>query len=110
MLDVKVALVTAPDRETALKLALSLVEEGVIACANVMDGVTSIYRWGGALHRDEECLLILKVHATRVSDLLRRVPELHPHSVPEVLVVDLSEGHLPYLEWVAETAAPSRKA
>jgi len=102
--EVSVVLVTVPERESALRLVRLLVEEGLIACGNIVPAVTSIFRWEGKLCEESEHLLILKTERARIPDLLDRIPELHPYEVPEVLALDVRAGHRPYLEWIgAET-------
>lgn len=101
----RVVLVTAPDVAVAESLVRRLVEERLVACGNIMEGVTSIYRWKGAVEHASECLIVLKTTAASVDRLVRRVPELHPYEVPEVLVLPLEGGHRPYLEWIEEAAS-----
>jgi periplasmic divalent cation tolerance protein len=101
---VRVVLVTTPDRESALTLARTLLEEGRVACGNILPGMTSVYRWKGELQQDSEALLVLKTHEGMVDELASRIAELHPYDVPEVLAVPVSGGFSPYLDWVlAET-------
>lgn len=101
---VRVVLVTAPDRESATTLTRRLVEEGRVACGNILPGLTSVYRWQGEIHQDSEHLLILKTRAELVAELASRIAELHPYDVPEVLALPVSGGFSPYLDWVvAET-------
>lgn len=107
MTETRVALVTAPDEPGARALARSLVDEGLAACGNVVPGLVSVYRWEDEVHEDPEVLLVLKVHESRVEELIRRVPELHPYDVPEVLVLAVDAGYEPYLAWVAEECRPS---
>lgn len=99
--DARLALVTAPDAETAERIVHALVEERVVACGNILPGVMSIYRWRGAIERDAETLVVLKTTAGCVPRLLERVPALHPYDVPEVLVLRIAAGHAPYLDWLA---------
>ncbi len=103
--DVRVALVTAPDAAAAETLVHALVEEGVVACGNIVPGVVSIYRWRGQVERAGEVLVVLKTTAAAVPRLLERVPALHPYEVPEVLVLRVLAGHEPYLAWVAASVA-----
>jgi periplasmic divalent cation tolerance protein len=106
MTEVKVVLVTAPE-DRAGGLGRRLVEERLIACANVLPRMTSVYRWEGEIHEEAEVLLVLKTTAARVPELLRRIPELHPYEVPEALVLGVEEGLPTYLDWViAETGPP----
>lgn len=101
--EVRVALVTAP-ADAAGELARRLVEDRVAACVNVLPGVTSTYRWEGAVESAEECLLLLKVPAEGSEFLPARVAERHPYDVPEVLLLDVADGLPAYLSWVVESA------
>jgi periplasmic divalent cation tolerance protein len=82
-----------------------LVEEGLAACANIVPGLTSIYRWQGKLCRDREVLVLLKTRRARFAALAKRAIELHPYSVPEVIAVGVEAGSPAYLTWVVESTA-----
>lgn len=100
MTAVCLALITAPDEEIARQLARTLVTEQLAACVNCVPRITSIYTWEGTLHEDSEVLLIVKTTQPCVTRLTSRVIELHPYAVPEVVVVPVSAGSEPYLDWV----------
>lgn len=72
--------ITAPP-EAAQELAETLVEERLAACVNCFD-CTSIYRWEGSVHEDDEVALLAKTTADGYEALARRVRELHPYDVP----------------------------
>lgn len=99
---VRVVLVTVPDPSQGVSLARTLVEEGLAACGTVVGGAVSVYRWKGSLHEDREALVVFKAAAAGVEELIRRVVELHPYEVPEVLALPVEEGYPPYLAWVLE--------
>ena len=98
--EVRVVLVTAPDAETGTRIARSLVEEGLIACANLVPGIRSIYRWQGRVAEDAEVLLVLKTRASRCAALAARVKALHPYELPEVIALPVADGSVAYLDWV----------
>lgn len=102
---VMVVLTTAPDADEAEQLGSTLVEERLCACVNVVEGVTSIYRWKNGIEREREVLMVLKTTASGVDRLKLRLVELHPYEVPEVLAIEPSDGHLPYLDWVRAEVA-----
>lgn len=103
--DARVVLVTMPDAGAAEALVRRLVEEGAVACGNILPGITSIYRWQGEVERAAETLVLFKTTAVGAARLVRRVPDLHPYDVPEVLVVPVDAGHGPYLDWIAENVS-----
>ena len=97
---VKVVLITVPPGDVGQKIADALVSEGIAACVNRVGPVHSTYIWQGELNRDEEELLIVKTSAERVDDLTKRVRELHPYELPEVIALDVTAGLTEYIDWV----------
>ena len=100
-------LCTCPDREKAEEIAENLVEAKLAACVNILPGITSVYRWQGAIEKDSEALLLIKTAAERVADLQKTLVELHPYDVPEIIILPVEGGHLPYIEWVEQCTISS---
>ena len=98
--DFLVVLCTCPDEATASRIARTLVQEGLAACANAVPGVTSIYRWQGEIHEDREVLLLIKSNASAWSVMEPRLRELHPYELPEVVAVPIVRGSAAYLGWL----------
>ena len=98
------ALTTAPSAEKAAEIARALVTEGLAACVNIVPGVRSIYAWKGEIVDDAEALCVVKTRADRVEALRARLVALHPYEVPELVVLDVTGGHEPYLSWVEESS------
>lgn len=99
----RVVFCTCPPDE-AKPLARQLVEERLIACANILPGATSVYRWEGAVCEDEEALLVMKTSTERIPELTERIRALHSYEVPEVIALPLAtdEGNPAYLRWLME--------
>ena len=57
---VRVVFVTVPDQDAGVELARRAVQEGLAACGNVIPGLTSVYRWDGAVQEDPEALVVFK--------------------------------------------------
>ncbi len=77
-----------------------LVAERHAACVNVIPSVRSTYRWQGEVQQDEESLLIIKTTAECFAALKEAVLKSHPYELPEIVAVNLSDGHAPYLDWI----------
>lgn len=93
---------TVPDVLVSERLATTLVEERLAACANIVPSVISIYRWEGSVQRDDEVLVVFKTTDDAVPDLRDRIVELHPYDVPEVLALRVVDGSDEYLQWVRD--------
>jgi periplasmic divalent cation tolerance protein len=98
--DLVLMLTTVPDAETGERLARHLLEERVIACANLIPGLTSIYRWEGSVQSEPEVLMVIKTPRRVMEQAARRIAELHPYDVPEVVVVSVEAGLEAYCRWV----------
>ena len=105
----RVVLVTAPSPDVGAALGRTLVDERLAACVNVIPGLTSIYRWQGQREEASECLLVIKTDETRYAELERRVLELHPYTVPEVLALPVERGAPAYVEWLRDSVAIERR-
>jgi periplasmic divalent cation tolerance protein len=98
--------VTAGSRDEALSIGRAVVQERLAACANVLDGIASIYWWQGALEQAGEAVLILKTRAELVERLSARIRELHSYECPCVVALPIAAGNPDYLDWIAREAAP----
>ncbi len=101
-----VVLCTCPDEETAARIAHTLVAEGLAACVNRLAGVVSTYRWQGQIEEDSEQLLVIKTARARLDAIERRIGELHPYELPEVIAVPIDAGSEAYLEWLVNNSVP----
>ncbi|HZB68252.1 MAG TPA: divalent-cation tolerance protein CutA [Ornithinibacter sp.] len=99
--------VTAPDAHTAGRLAHLLVEEHLAACAKVLPGVTSVYRWEGVVEATPEHLLLIVSTAERFEAIRERVRAEHPYDTPEVLAVPVVAADARYAAWLEESVGPS---
>jgi periplasmic divalent cation tolerance protein len=100
--DLVVVLTTVPDRDAGVRIARTLVEERLIACANLAPGLTSIYRWEGELRTEDELLLLMKTRRAHLSRLTERLPQLHPYDIPELLALPVESGLPVYCDWVLD--------
>lgn len=97
-----VALITAPDPESAARVARGLVDPGLAACVNLVPGLTSIFRWKGQVEQADEILLIVKTTAGRMRDCERALAALHPYEVPEFIAFEPAHVAAAYRRWLGD--------
>jgi len=98
-----VVLVTAPDLRKARALAKAALEARLIACANLVPGIESHYRWQGKVQHGAEVLLLLKTATTRLAALERLIVAKHPYDTPEFVVLPVEGGNKRYLDWLQKS-------
>lgn len=93
-------LTTVPDGAVAERVARALVEERLAACVNVLPPMASVYRWKGQIESATEQLLLIKTRVGDYAAVERRIRELHPYELPEVIAVPIVAGLAAYLAWL----------
>ena len=97
---------TVPDLATGERLARLLVEARLAACVNIIAGVTSIYRWQGAVEQASEHQLLIKTSASRYVAVEEALRVHHPYEAPEIIALPVSDGSPAYLRWLADESDP----
>ena len=101
-----IVIMTAPSKEEAVKIVRTLLEERLIACANIIDPVYSLFWWKEKIEDEKEVLVIMKSHQKLFEKLSKRVTELHSYDVPEILALPIAEGSQSYLDWMKACLEP----
>lgn len=86
--------------EEAERIARTVVEERLAACANLLGSCHSIYRWQGKVEEADEVPTLFKTRADAAERLIARVAELHSYEVPAVTVWPIERALPAYAEWV----------
>ena len=98
--------VTAENHAQAISMAQVLVQEHLAACVNVVDGMTSVYRWEGKVQQGREALLLIKTRSENTSKIISKIQEIHSYSCPCVTVLPITGGNPDFLDWIkSETSA-----
>jgi molybdopterin synthase catalytic subunit/uncharacterized protein involved in tolerance to divalent cations len=84
------------------EIAKSLVEEHLAACVNI-SRVKSCYLWDSKLNLEHEELLIIKTKQSSIERIISRIRELHSYELPEIIVLPITSGYGPYLDWISQS-------
>jgi periplasmic divalent cation tolerance protein len=95
-----IVIVSTANKQEAEKIAAQLLEEKLIACANILGPVSSHFIWAGKIDQAEEYLVLMKSHLDLFEILTTRVKVLHSYEVPEVLALPVLKGSVAYLDWL----------
>ncbi len=95
-----VIFVTAKDKKEARAIAQVLLEARLIACANIVPGIESMFWWEGKIERSPEVLLVMKTRAENFERIRALVKEKHSYETPEIIAVPVEKGDEDYLRWL----------
>lgn len=87
-----------PDVAAAEAAASALLDAGLIACANILPPMRSLYKWQGERHAGNEVGVLFKTNTAQLQAAIARLAELHPYDEPAIL------------GWHCDAAAPGTSA
>jgi periplasmic divalent cation tolerance protein len=101
--------VTASNADEAKEIGEALVQERLVACANILGPIASIYWWQGRVQRESEAVLVAKTRAELVEHVIARVKALHSYTVPCIVSLPIEQGNPDFLGWIAAETAEAKR-
>jgi periplasmic divalent cation tolerance protein len=93
---------TVEKREDADRIASTVVQHRVAACAQIVGPIHSIYWWKGKMEETAEWLCVIKTRQDLFPALERQIKSVHPYEVPEIVALPIVAGSASYLQWIDE--------
>ena len=91
---------TAGSLEEAKNISQILVEQNLAACVNLIENMTSIYKWEDKLEEGQEVVMIVKTRKTLMPKLIETVNRLHGYDCPCILELPIQGGNPDFLKWI----------
>jgi periplasmic divalent cation tolerance protein len=91
----------ADNRDIIEKIGRDLVEKRLVACAQILGPIQSIYRWKGNVENANEWLLLMKSKASLYPAIEEEIRQQHPYELPEIIATNIDNGLAGYMDWVA---------
>ena len=98
-----VVFITTANKREAERISRVLLDARLIACANIIGGIDSIFWWKGKKEKAREYLLIGKTRKELFNKLVKVVRKNHSYEVPEIIAIPIIAGHKPYLDWITNS-------
>ncbi len=93
--------VTTKNVVLSRKIAAVLVKEKIVACANIISKIETVYRWKGKVQKHSESVIIMKTKKSLVRNAIKRIKEMHSYEVPCIITIDI-DGDKDFLKWIEE--------
>lgn len=101
-----VVITTASTKIEATKIVRCLLEERLIACANIIGPISSLFWWKDKIDEATEFLVLMKSSRKLFDKLSARVKAIHSYEVPEILALPVLKGLPSYLSWLDANLEP----
>lgn len=100
--NLRLVYITTQSSDEAKQIGRKIIEQNLAACVNIIPGMTSLYRWKGKIQHDEETILLVKTHTSKIQSLTQFVKKAHSYDCPCVISLTLAEdeGNEEYLNWL----------
>jgi periplasmic divalent cation tolerance protein len=92
--------ITCSSKEEALNVGKALLQEKLVACINILPGMTSAYWWKGQIETAEEVVLIAKSRRSQLDRLVEVVKKTHSYEIPCVVSLPIEGGNPDFLDWI----------
>ena len=87
-------------------MAKALLEQNLIACANILPAHEALYKWEGKVETGAEHAVILKTRKALFDKVEAAIKALHPHDVPCIVSWPIEQGHTPFMQWIEDETQP----
>jgi len=94
--------ITAASKTEAKEIVLTLLEEGLIACGNILPASESYYIWEGEIEKATEYVIIVKTKSKRHSKIVHAVQEMSSYQCPCIVFVPIEDASSSFLNWLDE--------
>jgi len=93
---------TAGSLEDARKLAKTMIEQKLAACAQISE-IESFYIWENDVQNDQEFRIMVKTTKDKYKDVEKAILKIHSYDLPAIYAVDVDKFYKPYGDWVNES-------
>ena len=101
-----IVLATTNSKQEAENIAQKLLEQKLIACANIVGPISSHFHWDGKVEQAEEFLVLMKSRSDLFEEISETVGKLHSYEVPEIIALPIMAGSKAYLDWLGTSLQP----
>ncbi len=93
---------TAGTKTEAKEIVMALLEEGLIACANLVDKTDSYFSWEEGIHHAKETMVFFKTRQKNVDKIVKHIKTMHSYDCPCVIFWDITGGNQAFMRWIQD--------
>ena len=100
MSNIKLVYITCRNDKEATQIANKLINNKLIACANIISKAISIFKWNKKLNKTKESILLAKTNSKKVKKIMSLVLKNHSYTNPCILFFNIEQSTQLFSRWV----------
>ena len=101
---------TSGSLDEARKVSRYLVQERLVACAQIVPWIESVFMWNNKLDTVQESKIVLKTRLDLYDKIKEIIEQNCSYEVPEITWVRIDGGNKDYMDWWEESILVNVKA
>ena len=95
--------ITCANIKEAKKISSVLVKKKMIACANILTNIQSVFLWKKKVNFSKEVIIMGKTTNKRRTKIISEVKKIHSYDVPCIVFSKISSGNKDFLKWISNS-------
>ncbi len=91
---------TSGSLDEARKISRLLVKEKLVACAQVIPWIESVYMWDNQMETVQESKITLKTTIENFEKVKKTIEDNCHYEVPEIIFYKIDGGNQSYFDWI----------
>ena len=94
---------TVKNKVTKNNIINKLIINNYVSCINVIENVSSHYKWQGKVENEKEDILFIKTMKRNEKLVYKVIKTIHDYETPEIITIAINNIDSSYLNWANES-------
>ena len=94
---------TVKNKITKNNIINELIINDYVSCINVIENVSSHYKWQGKVESEREDILFIKTMKRNEKLVYESIRAIHDYEIPEIITIAINNIDSSYLSWANES-------
>ena len=93
---------TVKNKVTRENIINELIKNDYVSCINLIENVSSYYKWQGKVESEKEDILFIKTMKRNEKIVYEAIRGMHDYETPEIITIAINNIDSSYLNWANE--------
>ena len=104
MSNYKLLYATCGSKKEAQNIGKALVKNSLVACANIVPNINSIFKWKNKISSSKEFILLGKTQTKNMKNIFKIIKDKHSYDCPCILFFNIEQGNNDFLKWIKKNS------